>query len=43
LASYLALLKEESPDLAMIVERWAAFPEAVRAGIAAMVRATAER
>jgi hypothetical protein len=27
------------PDLALVVERWAELPEAVRAGIAAMVRA----
>ena len=27
------------PDLLMLVERWAALPEALRAGIVAMVRA----
>jgi hypothetical protein len=26
------------PDLAMVVERWNSLPDAVRAGIAAMVR-----
>jgi hypothetical protein len=38
LASCLALLYRKSPDLAMLVERWDALPEAVRAGIVAMVR-----
>jgi len=28
------------PDLALIVERWAELPEAIRAGILAMVRAS---
>jgi hypothetical protein len=28
------------PDLAMILERWAALPAAVRSGIVAMVKAT---
>jgi hypothetical protein len=27
------------PDLALVIERWADLPEAVRAGITAMVRA----
>ena len=40
LASCLALLRQKSADLALLVERWDALPEAVRAGIAAMVRAT---
>jgi hypothetical protein len=35
----LALLTQKSPDLAVVVERWEALPEAVRAGIVAMVRA----
>jgi hypothetical protein len=35
----LALLARESLDLALIVKRWEALPEAVRAGIVAMVRA----
>jgi hypothetical protein len=30
-----------SPDLALIVERWEQLPEAVRAGIVAMVEASA--
>jgi hypothetical protein len=36
-----ALLARESPDLALVVERWPALPEAVRAGILALVRAGA--
>jgi len=39
LAFCLALLGRKSPDLAMLVDRWDALPEAVRAGIVAMVRA----
>jgi hypothetical protein len=35
----LAFLSRKSPDLAMLVERWDALPEAVRAGIVAMVKA----
>jgi hypothetical protein len=35
----LALLARKSPDLALVVERWEALPEAVRAGIVAMVKA----
>jgi hypothetical protein len=37
----LALLAEKSPDLALLVGRWDGLPEAVRAGIVAMVKATA--
>jgi hypothetical protein len=40
LAFCLALLGRKSPDLALVVERWESLPEAVRAGIAAMVKAT---
>jgi hypothetical protein len=40
LASCLAFLSQKSPDLALLLERWDALPEAVRAGIVAMVRAT---
>jgi hypothetical protein len=40
LASYSALLKEKSPDLALLVERWDALLDAVRAGSVTMVRAT---
>ena len=39
LAVYLALLAKKSLDLALTVERWDSLPEAVRAGIMAMVRA----
>jgi len=38
LASCLALLAKKSPDLAMVVKEWDTLPEAVRAGIVAMVR-----
>jgi hypothetical protein len=41
LASRLALLSQTFPDIALVVERWGALPESVRAGIVAMVRATA--
>jgi hypothetical protein len=37
----LALLAKKSPDLGLVVERWDILPEAVRAGIVAMVKATA--
>jgi hypothetical protein len=37
----LAFLAEKTPDVALIVWRWDALPEAVRAGIVAMVKATA--
>jgi hypothetical protein len=43
LASCLALVARTAPDLALVVERWDALPEAVRAGIVAMVRATPVR
>ena len=39
-ADYLALLKRESPDLALLLERWDTLPEAIRTGIMAMIRAT---
>jgi hypothetical protein len=35
----LALWAQKSPDLFLLVERWGHLPEAVRAGIVAMVRA----
>jgi hypothetical protein len=35
----LALLVQELPDLALIVDTWATLPEAIRAGILAMVKA----
>jgi hypothetical protein len=34
-------LEAESPDLALIIEAWPRLPEAVRAGILAMVKASA--
>jgi hypothetical protein len=40
LAFCLSFLKEKCPDLALVVERWASLPEAVQAGIVAMVKAT---
>jgi hypothetical protein len=39
----LSFLAGKSPDLALLVERWDALPEAVRAGIMAMVKATGDR
>jgi hypothetical protein len=39
LAFCLALLSQKSPDLALVIERWDALPDAVRAGIVAMVKA----
>jgi hypothetical protein len=39
LASCLALLTQQSPDLALLVEPWDQLPDAVRAGIVAMVKA----
>ena len=40
LAFCLALLRRKSPDLALPVEQWEHVPEAVRAGIVAMVKAS---
>jgi len=40
LASCLALLAQISPDLALVVQHWDALPQAVRAGILAMVKAS---
>jgi len=39
LASCLAFLDRESPDLAAVVRAWRELPEPVRAGIVAMVKA----
>ena len=39
LAFCLALLARKSPNLALLVERWDALPEAVQAGIVAIVKA----
>ena len=38
-AECLALLVRQSPELALVIERWEQLPEAVRAGIVAMVKA----
>lgn len=40
LASCLAFLRRESPDLAAIVEAWETLPPALKAGILAMVEAS---
>jgi hypothetical protein len=37
----LAFFQQKSPELALVIERWDSLPEAVRAGIVAMVRAAA--
>ena len=34
-----ALLEQDSPDLAAVVKGWATLPDAIKAGIAAMVLA----
>ncbi len=34
---------ESDPDFALIAERWADLPEAIKAGILAMVRASGHR
>jgi hypothetical protein len=39
----LALLAKKSADLALLIERWETLPEALRAGIMAMVRQANER
>jgi hypothetical protein len=39
LADCLAVLAQTSPDLALLVERWDSLPEAICAGIVAMVKA----
>jgi hypothetical protein len=39
MAFCLAFLAQKSPDLALLVERWEELPEAVRAGMVAMVKA----
>jgi hypothetical protein len=38
----LALLAPKYPELALLAKRWDALPEAVRAGILAVVKATME-
>jgi hypothetical protein len=42
LAVCLALLEQKYPDLAGIVRAWPELPEALRAGIVAMVKASAK-
>jgi hypothetical protein len=37
----LAFLSTISPDLALLAERWGSLPNAVRAGITAMAKASA--
>jgi len=37
----LALLERETPDLAAVIRAWPTLPEPVKAGIVAMVRASA--
>ncbi|MEA3368002.1 MAG: hypothetical protein U9R68_07810 [Planctomycetota bacterium] len=39
----MALLSEKSPDLAAVAKAWPHLPEAVRAGIVAMVKAADAR
>jgi hypothetical protein len=39
LAFCLALLARKSPNLVLLVERWDALPEAVQAGIVAIIKA----
>jgi len=39
LADCLALLRQENPELAAVVEAWEALPAAIRAAIRAMVEA----
>src|SRR5439155_11661531 len=43
LAFCLAFLAKKSPDLALLVEGWETLPDAVRAGIVAMVKAASPR
>jgi hypothetical protein len=40
LASCLAFLSQRSPELALLVQSWETLPDAVRAGIMAMVKAS---
>jgi hypothetical protein len=42
LAEYLALLGEKQPDLGAVVKAWPTLPEAVKAGILAMVKASGQ-
>ena len=39
-AFHLALLVEKCPDLALVVQRWNTLPQAIQAGILAMVKAS---
>jgi hypothetical protein len=40
LACFLAHLREKAPDLAIVVDRWGKLPDALKAGILAMVDVT---
>ncbi len=40
LGDLLGALRVENPDLALVIDRWADLPAAVRAGIIAMVKTT---
>jgi hypothetical protein len=42
LALCLALVARKAPDLALVVKAWDKFPEVVRAGLVAMVKAAGE-
>jgi hypothetical protein len=39
----LGALRAENADLALVVERWESLPNAVKAGIVAMVKSTGEQ
>ena len=43
LASCLAFLREQEPDLAALVEAWPALPNAIKVGIQAMVQAVRDK
>lgn len=40
LGNLLGALRVEDPDLALVIDRWAKLPAAVRSGIIAMVKTT---
>jgi len=39
-ADCVAFLENEAPDLALVMRSWSAMPDALKAGIVAMARAT---
>ena len=43
MAYCVALLADESPDLAVVVETWSVLPEPIREGIVAMVKSVAPK